>query len=89
MLGGGIGFVGSGISNRNAHIFSKSSRKVFEKSSAAGTKEILQVTQNERKCKIFFLLCPNFGHSLATFSTNEMKKGMSFDTPLTLSVKKH
>jgi hypothetical protein len=46
MLGGGIGFVGSGISNRNAHIFSKSSRKVFEKSSAAGTKEILQVTQN-------------------------------------------
>ena len=33
-----------------------------------GTKEILQVTQNERKCKIFFLLYPNLGHSLAIFS---------------------
>ena len=32
-----------------------------------GTKEILQVTQNERKCKIFFLLCPNLGHILAIF----------------------
>lgn len=30
-----------------------------------GTKEILQVTLNERKSKIFFLLYPIFGHVLA------------------------
>ncbi len=35
-----------------------------------GTKEILQVTQNERKCKIFFLLYHNLGHSLAIFLGN-------------------
>ena len=29
--------------------------------SVPGTKEILQVTLNERKCKIFFLLYPSFG----------------------------
>lgn len=63
-----MGFVGSGIHSRSAHIFSRSSRKVFENNTAAGTKEILQVVLNERKCKIFFLLYPNLGHLLATFS---------------------
>jgi len=46
-----------------------------------GTKEILQVTQNERKCKIFFLLYSSFGHLLATFSRKETKKGCR-TTPL-------
>jgi len=38
----------------------------------------LQVTLNERKCKIFFLLCRNFGHLLATFSKKGMKMGCAF-----------
>jgi len=42
-----MGFAGSGMYSRSAHIFSRSSRKVFENNTAAGTKEILQVTQNE------------------------------------------
>ncbi len=34
-----MGFVGSGMYSRNAHIFSRSSRKVFENNTAAGTKK--------------------------------------------------
>ncbi len=48
--GGSIGFVGSGMYSRSAHIFSRSSRKVFEKSSARCTKE--------KTFKAFFFLCP-------------------------------
>ena len=62
MLCGGIGFVGSGMYSHSAHIFSRSSRKVFENNTAAGAKEILQVVQNEQKAKSFFLLYPKFGH---------------------------
>ena len=46
-----------------------------------GTEEILQVVQNERKSKIFFLLYPKFGHLLATFSRKGMEKGCRL-TPL-------
>ena len=54
-------FVGSGMYSRSAHIFSRSSRKVFENNMAAGTKEILKVTLNEWKCIIFFLLYSKIG----------------------------
>ncbi len=44
----------------------------FGSSPVPGTKEILQVTLNERKRKIFFLLYPNLGHSLAIFSETHL-----------------
>lgn len=46
-----------------------------------GTKEFLQVTQNERKYKIFFLLYPKFGHNLVIISKKRYEKGVSNDTP--------
>ena len=47
----------------------------FGSSPVPGTKEILQVTQNERKCKIFFLLYPKFGH---LFGERKWKRGVHF-----------
>ena len=52
----------------DAHVSGACSERSAGSSPVPGTKEILQVTLNERKSKIFFLLYPNLGHSLAMFS---------------------
>ena len=52
----------------DAHVSGACIERCAGSSPVPGTKEILQVTLNERKCKIFFLLYPNLGHSLAIFS---------------------
>ena len=55
-----------------------------------GTKEILQVVQNERKSKIFFLLYPKFVHILVIFSRKRDEKRVPFavedrvDNPVSL-----
>lgn len=65
----------------DAHVSGACIERCAGSSPVPGTKEILQVAQNERKCKIFFLLYPKFGHLLATFSRKGMKKGCRL-TPL-------
>ena len=45
----------------DAHVSGACSERSAGSSPVPGTKEILQVTQYERKCKIFFLLYPSFG----------------------------
>ena len=46
----------------DAHVSGACSERSAGSSPVPGTKEILQVTLNERKSKIFFLLYPKFGH---------------------------
>ena len=58
----------------DAHVSGACSERSAGSSPVPGTKEILQVALNERKSKIFFLIYPNFGHSLAIFSENGIKK---------------
>ena len=62
----------------DAHVSGACIERCAGSSPVPGTKEILQVTQNERKRKIFFLLYPNLGHLLATFSKKGMKMGCAF-----------
>ena len=62
----------------DAHVSGACSERSAGSSPVPGTKEILQVTQYERKSKIFFLLYPNLGHLLATFSKKGMKMGCAF-----------
>ena len=66
----------------DAHVSGACSERSAGSSPVPGTKKILQVVQNERKSKIFFLLYSNFGHLLATFLKKGMKKGCRL-TPLT------
>ena len=65
----------------DAHVSGACIERCAGSSPVPGTKEILQVVQNERKSKIFFLLYPIFGHLLATFSRKGMEKGCRL-TPL-------
>ena len=52
----------------DAHVSGACSERSAGSSPVPGTKEILQVVQNERKSKIFFLLYPKIGHNLVIFS---------------------